>query len=195
MSRRERILLIVGSTLVVLLLFYYYVYSPRQAEYRALREQLAERTATLERMEATARLAPQLEAEHAQLQATIAQLESKLPTSKETPVLLVQLEDVTKSLKIALTSIKPSALEAPGAPQPAQAGGQPAPKPVAGSYLRYPVRLVISADYAKMLRLLARFRDFPRLIVVRKITVAPREVPNLTTTLDVETFVLPKEAR
>ena len=194
MSRRERILLIVGSSLIVFLLFFYYIYSPRQAEYRALREQLAERQSTLERMEVSARQAPQLEAEYARLQATIAALESKLPTSKETAVLLVQLENLTKDLRIDLISIRPSQLEAPARPaQPAASGT--APQAAASDYLRYPIKLSMHADYSELLRLMSRLQSFPRLVVVRRVAVAPRQVPDLSAELDIETFVLPKEAR
>jgi Tfp pilus assembly protein PilO len=194
MSRRERILLIVGSTLIVFLMFYYYIYSPRQAEYRALQAQLADRKSTLERMEISARQAPQLEAEYAQLQSTIALLESKLPTSKETAVLLVQLENLTKDLRIDLTSIRPSQLEAPASPAQPAASGASAP-PAAATYMRYPIKLTMNADYSELLRLMARLHNFPRLIVVRRVAVSPREIPDLTADLDIETFVLPKEAR
>lgn len=193
MNRRERILLIVGSSLIVFLLFYYYIYSPRQAEYRALQAQLEERQNTLQRMEADARQAPQLEAEFARLQATIAQLESKLPTSKETAVLLVQLENLTRDLGIDLNSIRPSPLESPPRPaqQPAGASAQSATAP----YLRYPIKLTMNADYSELLRLTSRLQTFPRLIVVRRIVISPRVVPDLSAEVDVETFVLPKEAR
>lgn len=198
MNRRERILLIVGSSMIVLLLFYYYVYSPRQREYEALKTQLAEREATLQRMEADVRLAPQLEAEFARLQAEIARLESKLPTEKETAVLLVQLQGLTEDLSINLTSIRPGQLESGATQQvqtgqPAQAGQQPV-QPT-GQYMRYPIQLNMTASYAELLRLFSRLRDFPRLIVVRKLIVSPRDVPDLNTALTVETFVLPKEAR
>lgn len=197
MSRRERILLIVGSSLIVFLLFYYYIYSPRQAEYRALQDQLAERRSTLERMEISARQAPQLEAEYARLQATIASLESKLPTAKETAVLLVQLENLTKDLRIDLIAIRPGQLQAPAPAQPAQptASGATPPPPAAAGYMRYPIQLAMNADYSELLRLMSRLHDFPRLIVVRRVVVSPRQVPDLSAQLDVETFVLPKEAR
>lgn len=194
MSRRERVLLIAGSSLIVLLLFYYYILSPRQNEYDALRAQLADRRATLERMEISARQAPQLEAEFARLQATIAALESKLPTSKETAVLLVQLETMARDLQIDLTAVTPGPLEAPPAPQPAAGTTGPA-RPQAALYQRYPIKLAMTAEYRELLRLMNRFNTFPRLIVVRRLTVSPQRVPELSLTVDIETFVLPKEAR
>lgn len=201
MNKRERLLLIIGSSLIVLLLFYYYIYSPRQREFEALKTQLAEREATLQRMEADVRMAPQLEAEFARLQADIARLESKLPTEKETAVLLVQLQTLTEDLTINLTSVRPGPLES-GATPPAQAGGggaqpaqanQPGRLPT-GPYMRYPIQLNMTASYSELLRLFSRLRDFPRLIIVRKLVVSPRDIPDLSSSLTVETFVLPKEA-
>ncbi|MDQ7842930.1 MAG: type 4a pilus biogenesis protein PilO [Armatimonadota bacterium] len=212
MSRRERMLLIVGLVVVVLLGFYYYGYLPRQARYRELRAQLTDRQTQLSRMEAMVRDAPRLEQEYAGLQATIARLEALLPSDKETAVLLVQLEQTTRSLGITLQAVRPSALEgpraqappgappsgrpAPGAPPAAgqPAPGTPAPAP-AIEYRRYPIQLSINASYAELLRLMTAFQEFPRLIVVRKIGVTPRQVPDLTASLDIETYVLPKEAR
>jgi len=206
MSRRERTLLIVGLVAVILLGFYYYSYLPRQARYRELQAQLTDRQAQLSRMQAIVRDAPRLEQEYASLQATIARLEALLPSAKETAVLLVQLEQTTRSLGISLQAVRPSALEGPRAQAPPAAppsgqpaAGQQAPgTPAAAAaidYRRYPIQLSINASYAELLRLMAAFQEFPRLIVVRKIGVTPRQVPDLTASLDIETYVLPKEAR
>jgi Tfp pilus assembly protein PilO len=146
-------------------------------------------------MEISARQAPQLEAEYARLQATIASLESKLPTAKETAVLLVQLENLTKDLRIDLTAIRPGQLQAGAQPAQPTASGATPPPPAAAGYMRYPIQLTMNADYSELLRLMSRLQDFPRLIVVRRVVVSPRQVPDLSAQLDVETFVLPKEAR
>jgi|GEM_PF-1774441 len=204
MSRRERTLLIVGLVIVILLGFYYYSYLPRQARHRALREELTDRENALARMEAMVRDASRLEQEYASVQATIARLEVLLPTDKETAVLLVELEQTTRNLGISLQAVQPAALEGPrqpaaqpGRPQPGQPapGGQAPPPATTIDYRRYPIQLSLHASYAEMLRLMAAFQEFPRLIVVRKIGVTPRQVPDLTASLDIETYVLPKEAR
>src|SRR5207245_10200028 len=87
MSRRERLILMVLGPLGILLIFYYFIYSPKQAEYQALRAQLEERRTQLERMEATARQLTRLREEYARLQAFIAEVEAKLPAEKEVPSL------------------------------------------------------------------------------------------------------------
>ena len=132
MSRRERLILMVLGPLGILLIFYYFIYSPKQAEYQALRAQLEERRTQLERMEATARQLTRLREEYARLQAFIAEVEAKLPAEKEVPSLLVQLERLTRSLGVSLDSIRPSQVQSsqpvppPGAAVPPP-GAVPAP--------------------------------------------------------------------
>ncbi|HEY3248950.1 MAG TPA: type 4a pilus biogenesis protein PilO [bacterium] len=204
MSRRERILVIVGLGLVLLLGYYYYIYSPKQAEYQQLTDTLADRQSKLDQMQRSARQARQLEAQYTELQAFIAAVEAKLPAGKDVPVLLVELERATRGLGIELVSIKPSALETvqessaparPGARAPARTPGRAVAPAPAGAYSRFPIKLLMTASYAQVLRLMSTLQDFPRLILVKRLTVAPRSVPKLSVDLDVETYVLAKEAR
>jgi Tfp pilus assembly protein PilO len=203
MSRRERILIIVAATLVSIVGWYFYVYSPRQARYTELTLKLSDARAQLERMEATARLITRLEQEYRELQSFIATVEAKLPTTKEMPALLVQMERLTMSLGISLQSVRPGALEAvnpvPAAQSATPAASQPAPS-AGATYYKFPIKLQFEANYAELLRLTNRFQNFPRLIVIRRITMNPRgdtslEMPELNSDIDIETYVLPKEAR
>ncbi len=204
MTRRERTLLIIVGTLGVLLLFYFYAYAPRQAEYQRLTAQLAERQTQLNRMEATARQITALRAEFARLQAFIADIEAKLPAQKETPVLLVQLERLTRSLGVNLQAIRPGQIESassaraqpqPGAQPPAPPAPGAAAQPGVPTYLRFPITLAVEATYEQLARLAAELNDFPRMIAIRNMTLQPKKMPTLTVNLDVETYVLPKEAR
>jgi type IV pilus assembly protein PilO len=191
MTRRDRILLIVGGSLCVLLLFYFYIYVPKQAQIRDLETQLADRRAQRDRMEAIARQVTQLRDEYARLTAFIARIETRLPAAKETPALLVQLERLSRGVGVGLMSIRPAQLEAatapPGGAQPASAG--------APTYLRFPIAMTVQATYEQTVRLAAALREFPRMIAVRSLAIQPRDLPGLTLTIDVETYVLPREAR
>lgn len=208
MSRRERVLVVVAATLVTLVGWYFYVYSPRQARYTELTLKLSDARAQFERMEATARQITRLEQEYRELQSFIATIEAKLPTTKDIPPLLVQMERLTMSLGISLQAVRPGALEAVNPVSPAQsaqsatpaASQQPAPSAGTPTYFKYPIKLQFEASYAELLRLTNRFQTFPRLIVIRKITMSPRgdsslDMPELNTDIDIETYVLPKEAR
>lgn len=204
MNRRERTLLIAVGTIGVLLLFYFYIYSPRQAEYRRLQATLETQQTQLARMEATARQITRLREEFTRLQAFIADIEAKLPAQKEMPALLVQLERLTRSLAVNLLSIRPGQLQAvqAAAPPPAPgtrppAPGAPAPAPAAPgpTYLRFPIGITVEATYDEVVRLTKELMDFPRMIAIRNIALQPRTIPKLTIAIDVETYVLPREAR
>ncbi len=201
MTQRDRILLLVLGPLSFLLLFYYFIYAPKTAEYRQLRAQLTQKEAQWQRMEETARQITRLREEFAHLQGFIAEVEAKLPEEKEMPALLVQLERLARSLGLSLDAIRPSALErlpaAPGGASPPAAGaapGQP-PAPPTMTYLRFPVTLAIKGTYEQGIRLAMALNDFPRMIAIRNISMNPGNLPELTLGVDIETYVLPREAR
>jgi len=209
MSGRERLILMVLGPLGILLIFYYFIYSPKQAEYQALRAQLEERRTQLERMEATARQLTRLREEYARLQAFIAEVEAKLPAEKEVPSLLVQLERLTRSLGVSLDSIRPSQVQSsqpvppPGAAVPppcavpAPAGGAP-PAPGAAAvpaYQRFPITLTVVGTYDQIVKLATELNAFPRMIAIRNLAFGPKKIPELSVNADIETYVLPRGAR
>jgi Tfp pilus assembly protein PilO len=220
MSRRERLILMVIGPLGILLVFYYLIYSPKQAEYTALRAELDERRMQLERMEATARQLTRLREEYTRLQAFIAEVEAKLPAEKEEPSLLVQLERLTRSLGVSLESIRPSQIQAaqaapppgagtpppPGAVPPpgggpaapgggAPSAGGPPPQPAAPAYLRFPISLQVIATYEQVVKLATELNAFPRMVAIRNLAFSPKLVPVLIVNVDIETYVLPRGAR
>jgi Tfp pilus assembly protein PilO len=204
MSRREQILLLVGFIVIVLLGFYYLIYTPRMADYRQLVEERDTRQARLDQMQRIAAQAEQLERRYNELQAFIATIEAKLPTEKEVPALLVQMERLVNRERVDLQALRPGALEAvaaqgAAAAQPAAgtpgAGAQPA-QPAQGKpeYYRFPINMQFTATYSEFVSLMAALKDFPRLIAVTRISMAPVKLPELSAQTDTETYVLPKEA-
>ncbi len=198
MSRREQILVTVGLILVVGLGYYFLAYQAQRSEYERLSAQLEERQKELDRLQSIAKQRAQLEKEYAEIQGFVASVEGKLPTMKEMPTLLVQLERMSKSLKIKLQAIRPSPLEAVSPEGQASSGQTPpaaaakAPK-AAVAYYRFPIKMNISADYGQVVQLMTRLNDFPRLIRVRRLGVGPKTLPELNLDIDVDTFVIPKE--
>jgi Tfp pilus assembly protein PilO len=203
MSRREQFLLIVGLVVVIVLGFYYLIYVPRAAEYRELVAERETRQARLNQMERVAAQAEQLERRYAELQTLIATIEAKLPTEKEVPALLVQLERLTTRLSVDLRALRPGALEAVAAQ--GQAAAQPAagtqgaqaPQPAQGrpEYYRFPINMSFVSTYNEFVSLLGALKDFPRLIAVTRVGITPGTLPDLSVVVDTETYVLPKEAR
>ncbi len=206
MSRREQILSLVGVVVVILIGFYYILYQPRVAEYRSLVAERDTRQSRLEEMERIAAQTAQLERQYQDLLAFIATLEAKLPTEKEVPALLVQMERQTISLHVDLRALRPGGLEAVNAgqsqPQPppqTQAGGatgQQQATQAKPEYYRLPVSLSVEATFNEYVSLLRALRNFPRLIAVTRVSMTPgAKLPRLNVTVDTETYVLPKEAR
>lgn len=201
MSRREQILLIVGLAVVILLGFYYVIYTPRAAEYRSLVAERDARQSRLEQMQRIAAQAEQLERRYAELQTFIKTIEAKLPTEKEVPALLVQMERLVTRLRVDLLALRPGALEAVSAGQ-SRGGAAPAAsgQPAGGQagrpeYFRFPIGMSFTATYNEFIALMDELKDFPRLIAVTRVGLAPGKLPELSVTADTETYVLPKEAR
>ncbi len=207
MSRREQILSLVGVVAVILVGFYYILYQPRKAEYDSLVAQRDARQARVAEMERIAEQTAQLERQYQDLLTFIATLEAKLPTEKEIPALLVQMERQTISLHVDLRSLRPGGLEAVTAGQ-AQPQTQPQPQTQGGGtgqqqaaqarpeYYRLPVALSVEATFNEYVSLLRALRNFPRLIAVTRVSMTPgAKLPKLNVTVDTETYVLPKEAR
>lgn len=197
MNRRERVLIISVGLLATLVLWYFYIYSPKQAEYAKLSQELAGREAERTRLEAVARQITRLEQEYRESQSFIAAVEAKLPGTKEIPSLMVQLERLTTSLGIDFRSIRPGQLIPVKPTSPSQTGGTGTAQPVAGiaTYSRLPIKLSIAASFAELLRLTNSVQTFPRLVVIRKFTMGVGTLPDLRSDMDIETYVLPKEAR
>lgn len=205
MNRREQILLIAAVILLSLAGYYFLALQPQWAANEQLSQDLDTAKKELERLQGIAAQREPLEKEFTQLQGFILSVEGKLPTMKDIPTLLVQLERLTKNLRISLQTFRPAALEAVGAsaPAPAAGGGNAqAPAPTGGAaqapkpapqYFRLPIRMSITASYSQTLQLMSQLRDFPRLIRVKKIGVNPKSLPELNLDLDVDTYVLPKE--
>lgn len=203
MNRREQTLVIVGLAAVIILGFYYVIYTPRAADYRQLVAERETRQARLDQMARIAEQAERLEARYGELQTFIRTIEAKLPTEKEVPALLVQLERLTNRLNVDLRAIRPGALEAVAAAQapPARPGAGEAQRPAQPAqsgrpeYYRFPINLQFTATYNEFIALLGALRDFPRLIAVTRVSLTPTKVPELNVQSDTETYVLPKEAR
>ncbi|HEY6101803.1 MAG TPA: type 4a pilus biogenesis protein PilO [bacterium] len=201
MSRREQVLILVGFIIIVLLGFYYLIYTPRMAEYNQLTAERDTRQARLDQMQRVAAQTEQLEARYAELKTFISTIEAKLPTEKEVPALLVQMERLVNGQHVDLQALRPGALEAVAAQgqaaQPA-AGTQPAApaQPAQGrpEYYRFPINMQFAATYNEFVSLMAALKDFPRLIAVTRVSMAPVKLPDLSVQTDTETYVLPKEA-
>ncbi len=197
MTRTTRILLIALGVVLVLVVYYYFAYLPIKATHDRLSAELASRIAERDRLQGIASRREALEREFTDLQNVMAVVEAKLPTEKDVPTLLVQLETLVTSLKVDLTSISPGGLVPAGAAKGAPSGGaaQPAAPQAARAYSIMPIKLGVTATFKQLVELMAALQDFPRLMAVRTLSVAPGTLPKLTVQMDTETYVLAKGAQ
>lgn len=200
LNARERLMLIVAVVLLGAICFKFFIYDPQQAAYASLvavRDTAAGELAKDQRIVAQA---PKVQAEYDRLRAFIAKLEAKLPISKEIPALLIAMEQLTHRLGIGFDGIRPGPLESvtsTGSPIPAGASGQAAggaaAKEAAGKpvpYSRMQVGLTISGSFAQVVEYLRQLREFPRLIVVQSVSLAPQKLSTLGTSLTTEIYTL-----
>jgi Tfp pilus assembly protein PilO len=191
------VLVLVG--ILVVAGFYYLAYRPRTEELRRLEGQLQQLTAERQRLDALVASRPEVEVRMQEAQARIAELETKLPSSREIPVLLVQLEDSVRQSRAKLTLVRPGPLQAPTPAQPPRAGEQQA-QPEQPQYQSFTVELGAEGDYAAVVDFLRRLENFPRLLVLSDFRVTPVAQEGrppgslLGLTVRATTYVLPEAA-
>src|ERR1700730_14755530 len=128
---REKVIVWALVVLVVAIGFYYIVSSPKMKEITAVSQQLKSKQTELTRLQAEAARKDQLEHRLRDLQHQVAETEAKLPSAREIPTLLVQLEALASQVGVNLTLIRPGPPQGQAqgpSGQPPRPGG-PAPPP------------------------------------------------------------------
>jgi Tfp pilus assembly protein PilO len=203
MNRRERIMLMVAVVLLGGIIYKFLIHDPKQAEYQSL---VAVRDATAAELTRDQQVVARAEAsrrEYDRMRAHIAAIEQKLPQTKEIPALLTAMESFTKQVGVTFQSIRPAQLipivaaASPGAPRTGATGAAPAragaPAPAAVKQLNYSsmgVDLTISGTFAQVVEYLRGLRQFPRLVIVDSVSVAPAGVPKLGVNIHSTIFTL-----
>ncbi len=180
LQAREKTILWVVAMLVMVVGFYNFVYSPKTKEYTTVAVQLKAKQEELTRVQAQAARKDELERRMQELQRDLRETEAKLPTSREIPVLLVQLERLAGQVGANLTLIRPGPAQqgpqAPAgqaAPRPGQAAPSgPAAAPSAG-LLAYALELNAEGPFDTVKNFLRGIETFPRFIAMSDLRIAP----------------------
>jgi Tfp pilus assembly protein PilO len=199
MRPREQVLALVLVAVLVAVGFYYGVYRPRSEEARRLEAELERLNAERQRLEAVVASRPQVEEQLAQAAARLQELETKLPSARDIPVLLVQLEEAVRRSRARLTLVRPGPLQAPTpAPTPQPGASPPPQRPEQPQYQTFTVELGAEGDYAALVDFLQRLQNFPRLMVLSDLRVTPITEQGrppgsrLALTVRATTYVLPQ---
>ena len=169
---RERAILWVLILLVAVGGFYNFVYSPKTKEIAALAKQLKPKQEELKRVQAQAARKDELERQLAELQVQVREIEAKLPSSREIPLLLVQLERLAGQAGVDLTLIKPSQPTAGQAPKPGTPPSGAAAAQAAG-LLSFGLELNAEGSFDMVENFLRGIETFPRFIAMNGMGMTP----------------------
>jgi len=177
-SRNDRNVLILGSLVIVLLIvgFYFLLLSPllnRLAEADQLREdreaQLAQLEQEVAELEEVRRNSPEIERQ-------LLELSKRIPTQPEIPTLTVQIEEIARDAGVTQISLIP---------------GTPAPPPGGGDFTVQPITMSFEGTYEELQQFLSLTRNLARLVTVNDITYEALQEgtttqPEIEQTLQVE---------
>lgn len=198
---REKLILWFVGALAIGVGFYYLVYAPKTAEINAVSKQLKQANDELTRLQAQAARRDEVERRLKEVQQQVRETESKLPTSREIPTLLVQLEGLAGQTGANLTLIRPGPVsggQGQGAPQPGKPAGPAAPPPGLGLQ-QFSLELTAEGSYDVVESFVRGIENFPRFIAMSdlKITPQPPRVgeagrPRLSIGLTATTYFIPE---
>ena len=199
---REKVILWFLAVLVVGIGFYYLVYAPKSAEIHAASQELKKAKDDLTRLQAQAARRDAIERRLKELQQQVKETEAKLPTSREIPTLLVQLEGLASQTGANLTLIRPG----PGgggqaAPQPGRPGAPAGPPPGAALGLQqFALELTAEGTFDVVESFVRGIENFPRFIAMSDLKITPlppragegAERPRLAVGLTATTYFVPE---
>lgn len=196
---RERLILWFLGALVIGVGLYYMVYAPKTAEINAASKQLKQANEELARVQAQAARRDAIERRLQEVQQQVKETEAKLPSGREIPALLVQLEGLAGQTGANLTLIRPGpAGGAQGQGQPGKPAGQAAP-PSALGLQQFSLELTAEGSYDVLERFVRGIENFPRFIAISDLKITPQPGragdggrPRLSVGLTATTYFIPE---
>ena len=199
---REKVIVWVLVVLVVAIGFYYIVYSPKMKEITAVSQQLKSKQTELTRLQAEAAKKDQLEHRLQDLQHQVAETEAKLPSAREIPTLLVQLEGLASQVGANLTLIRPGPPQGQGqgpSGQPPRPGAPAAPPPGLGLQ-QFNLELNAEGTFDTVESFVRGIENFPRYIAMSDLKITPlppkvgenAERPRLAIGVTATTYFVPE---
>lgn len=168
MSRNDRNMLILGSLGIVLVVvaFYFLLLSPllarldEQAQAREDKEaQLAQLQQEVNELEEVRRNSPEIERQ-------LLELNKRIPTQPEVPTLVVQIEEIADAAGVTQVSIEPG---------PPQGGGEFSVQPITMSF---------EGTYDQLQEFLLRTRNLARLVTVNSVSYEEAEATTAEPTIE-----------
>jgi len=204
LTPRDKIVIWALGLVVLIAIFYFYVYTPKTREISVLSQQVKTAQADLARLQAQAARKEELDRRVQQIQHDLQDIEAKLPSAREIPVLLVRLESLASQTSANLMLIKPGPLQTPQAPvggqppQPGRPGAPPAGSTI--SYQTFSLELTVEGPFDVISSFVHGIETFPRFISMTDLRLsmalragqATTDRPVLNLGLQATTYVLPE---
>jgi Tfp pilus assembly protein PilO len=176
--------------------FYLLIYLPKTSEAATLTRQLGAQRADVAGLQKEAQRKQELEHDIGDLQKDIRAIEAKLPSAREIPQLLLQLDQLAGQTGVTVTSIKPGVLETVTAP----AAASPEPPRMRGSrttpalavpeskaskasqretapYQKFTIVLETKGTFSATFNFVHGLADFPRFLAIADMRVT--QVPSM----------------
>ncbi len=157
MIRNDRNLLIPGSLAIVLLVvgFYFLLLGPLLSRLDEADHQREQREAQLAQLQQEVADLEEVRRNSPQIERQLLELSKRIPTQPEIPTLTVQIEEITRDSGVTQISLIP---------------GTPAPPPGGGDYSVQPITMSFEGTYQELQEFLRLTRNLARLITVNNIT-------------------------
>ena len=203
LTPRDKLVVWGLAVVALLVVFYFYVYTPKTREISKVSQQLKAANADLARLQAQAARKEELDRRVQQIQHDLQDVEAKLPSAREIPVLLVRLESLASQVSANLILIKPGPLQNPqqpaGQPQPSRPGAPAAPTATI-SYQTFSLELNVEGSFDVISSFVHGIETFPRFISMTDLRLSPAtragQISSERTTLNLglqaTTYVLPE---
>jgi Tfp pilus assembly protein PilO len=199
---REKGILWFLAVMVIGVGFYYLVYAPKTAEITAVSQQLKKAKDELGRLQTQAARKGEIERRLKELQQRVKETEAKLPSSREIPMLLVQLEGLAAQSGVNLTLIRPGAPgsgQGQGAAQPGRPASPSAPAQGLGLQ-QFTLELSAEGSYDTVESFVRGIENFPRFIAMSDLKISPLPLkpgdsagrPRLAIGLTATTYFVPQ---
>jgi len=193
-NSRERLMLIIGILLLGGVCLKFFVYDPQQVAYADLEQTRDSATTDLLRHQKIMLRSGQVRAQYRALAGQLATVEAKLPKDDEIPALLTEMEQFTTTRGLRIISISPGERQDPKADDAKAAAGskaaQTASTTKAAPYAKMPLKITVRGTFPEVVHYFHDLGNFPRLIVVDSIAVAPEKLPQLIVSMDAEIYIL-----
>ena len=157
MSRSDRNLLILGSLALVVLAvgFCFLLLGPLLSRLGEADHQREQREAQLAQLQQEVADLEEVRRNSPEIERQLLELSKRIPTQPEIPTLTVQIEEITRDSGVTQISLIP---------------GTPAPPPVGGDYSVQPITMSFEGTYQELQEFLRLTRNLARLMTVNDIT-------------------------